>query len=324
MKIDGVNLQSRIISAPMAGVTDKAFRIIAREFFPGLLFAEMVNDRAVVQGNKRTREIFDFKGEVPPIGGQIFGSDPETMAAAARIVEEAGANVLDVNMGCPVTKVIKKDAGCALMLDPVRAEKIVFSVVNAVKVPVTVKMRKGWDEENVTCIELAERLEKAGASAVIIHGRTKEQYYKGRADWNIIRETVNSVGIPVIGNGDVFSGEDAVNMSEKTDCSGIMIGRGALGNPWIFEEVSRYLNEGNKPCPPTPAKRVDMAFKHLELLAKHKGDELALKQIRKHISWYLKGLKKVSQIREETCKARNLKEVETLLNNYKIFLLKRY
>lgn len=323
MRIGEVNLQSRVISAPMAGVTDKAFRILVREFFPGLIFAEMVNDKAVIQGNERTREIFDFRDEMPPLGGQIFGSEPDTMAAAARILQGAGADILDINMGCPIPKVIKKNAGCVLMLEPLRAEKIVHSVVNAVEIPVTVKMRKGWDETNINCIELAKRMEEAGASAVVIHGRTKDQYYKGKADWDIIKKSADSVDIPVIGNGDVFSGEDAAGMLGKTGCSGVMIGRGSLGNPWIFKEALMYLKEEKKPRPPTYCERVDMVLKHLELLIYYKGEEIALKQIRKHVSWYLKGLKKVSQIRKKTCEAKNLKEVKDILDNYKNFLLNR-
>jgi nifR3 family TIM-barrel protein len=316
MKIGNVNLKNPIIAAPMAGVTDKAFRKIAKNYGCSLTFTEMVSSKAVLYKNKKTKSLYDITGEKAPIGVQIFGSDVNETAAAANEIEKCGADIIDINMGCPTPKIVKNNEGAALMLEPDKAAEIIKQVVKNVAVPVTVKIRKGWDEKHVNCIEIAQIAEKAGASAVTVHGRTREQFYSGKADWEIIKKTVNTVSIPVIGNGDVFCGEDAVKMLEYTGCAGVMIARGAMGNPWIFKEAVNYISGLKEKEEPTPFQKIEAAIKHLYLTAEFKDEIIAVKEMRKHTAWYIKGLKNASKLREQINRMESLDEMNKLLNDY--------
>lgn len=314
MQIGNVTLANPVISAPMAGVTDRAYRILAREQGCGLTVTEMVSDQALIYANPRTYRMLDFKGESYPLSVQIFGSNPETMGQSAAIVVERGANIVDINMGCPTPKIVKNGEGSALMRNPVLAGKIVEAVVQAIPgVPVTVKMRKGWDEQSVNAVELAKIVEQAGAAAVAVHGRTRNQYYSGKADWSIIKEVKQALNIPVIGNGDVWSAEEAARMLELTGCDGIMVGRPALGNPWIFREIVYYLQCGDQLPSPTAEEKISTAVRHLELMVESKGEQVAVFEMRKHAAWYTKGLRGAARIREHINKSQSKQEIVEIL-----------
>ncbi len=314
MQIGPVKLVNPVIAAPMAGVTDRAFRIIAREQGCGLTVTEMVSDMALIYANPRTYRMLDFRGESYPLSVQIFGSNPETMGQAAAIVVERGAHIVDINMGCPTPKIVKNGEGSALMRDPELAGKIVEAVVKAVPgVPVTVKMRKGWDEQSVNAVAFARTVAAAGASAVTVHGRTRNQFYSGKADWDIIRQVKGALKIPVIGNGDIWTPRDAVRILEETGCEGIMIGRPAMGNPWIFRDIVHFLQTGQELPPPTPEERIGRAIRHLELMVESKGEQVAVFEMRKHAAWYTKGIRGAARIREAINKSQSKKEIEEIL-----------
>ncbi|MDD2443334.1 MAG: tRNA dihydrouridine synthase DusB [Desulfotomaculaceae bacterium] len=314
MKIGSVRLDNPVIAAPMAGVTDRAFRIIARETGCGLVCTEMVSDQALLYGNPKTCGLLDISGETGPISMQIFGSNAAYMAAAAAIVESRGAWLIDINMGCPTPKIVKNGEGSALMKEPDRAVEIVKAVVERVQAPVTVKMRKGWDESSVNAVELARLVVDAGAAAVTVHGRTRSQFYAGKADWEIIAAVKRAVDVPVIGNGDIRTPQDALSMMEQTGCDGVMIGRAALGNPWVLSQTVRYLETGELLPGPTIQERVKKALKHFELLIKIKGETVAVWEIRKHAAWYMKGLRGAARLREHVNKANSVEEIENILN----------
>ncbi len=282
----------------MAGITDRAFRILAREHGCGLVCTEMISDQALLYGNPKTNILLDCRGEQGPISMQIFGSRVEYMARAAEIVAGRGADIIDINMGCPTPKIVKNGEGAALMRNPALAADIVAAVVERVDCPVTVKMRKGWDEASVNAVELARLVVRAGAAAVTVHGRTREQLYSGRADWEIIRRVREAVDVPVIGNGDVRSPEDAARMLEETGCDGVMIGRAAMGNPWIFSRTLHYLATGELLPEPTPKMRRETAIRHYMLLVETKGEEVANREMRKHLAWYVKGMRGAARLRE--------------------------
>lgn len=300
----------------MAGVTDSAFRKVVKHFGCGLLCAEMVSSKALTYNNQRTKEMLAISSEERPISIQIFGCEPETMAQAAKIVEESGADILDINMGCPVPKVVKNQEGSALMKTPDLAAEIVRAVVAAVGIPVTVKMRKGWSPHQVNAAELAQLVAKAGASAVTVHGRTREQYYSGQADWSIIREVKEAISIPVIGSGDIIEPQDAQRMLEETGCDGVMIGRGALGNPWIFQRTVHYLATGELLSPPGPQERIRVALWHLKLLVETKGDYLGVREMRKHAAWYTKGLPDSAHLRQVVNQANTKEQLTKILQDY--------
>lgn len=311
--IGNVTIPNPVIAAPMSGVTDKVFRLLAREAGCGLAFTEMVSDKALLYGSPRTLVLLDRRGEGGMLAVQLFGSEPACMAEAAALAERAGANIVDINMGCPAPQVVRSGAGAALMRDPELAAKIVAQVAERVRVPVTVKMRKGWDSKSVNAVELARLLEAAGAAAVTVHGRTREQFYSGTADWGIIRQVKEAVSIPVIGNGDVKSPQDAKRMLEETGCDGVMIGRASLGNPWIFSRTLHYLATGELLPEPTWEERIKTALRHCELLVELKGERVGVLEMRKHAAWYLKGAPFAARWRERIHRATTVEKLKRIL-----------
>lgn len=316
-RVGAVTLPNRVVSAPMAGITDRAFRDLAREMGCGLTWTEMISAQALVHGNRRTAEFLEVSGE-HPLAVQVFGSDPEILARAARLAAEAGADIVDLNMGCPTPKIVRNYEGAALMRDPEKAGRIVAAVAAAVPVPVTVKMRKGWDEDYPGAVELARVAAQAGAAAVTVHGRLRSEFFGGRADWDVIGAVKQAVDIPVIGNGDVKSGPDAARMLAETGCDAVMIGRAARGNPWVFKQVREYLETGRETPPPTPEERVAMALRHFELLIRYKGEDRAVREMRKHAAWYTRGLRVSARLRERlhtADTAASLRRLVTSLND---------
>jgi len=313
VRIGFLQLDNPVISAPMAGVTDKSFRILAREAGCSLVCTEMVSDQALLHGNPKTCSLLDISGETGPVCVQIFGSDAKYMAGAAQIAESRGAGIIDINMGCPTPKIVKNGEGAALMKEPEKAAGIVKAVAGSVSVPVTVKIRKGWDESSVNAVEVAKLVEQAGAAAVTVHGRTRSQFYAGRADWDIIAAVRSAVSIPVIGNGDVRTPRDALAMLEHTGCSGVMIGRAALGNPWIFSRTVHFLKTGELLPGPSIEERVATAVRHFHMLVEFKGEKVAVWEIRRHAGWYMKGLRGAARLRERINRAKSGEEVVGLL-----------
>ncbi|MGF9646019.1 tRNA dihydrouridine synthase DusB [Paenibacillus sp. MABNS29] len=299
LKIGGIEMKNQVVLAPMAGVCNPAFRLIAKEFGTGLVCAEMVSDKAIIHGNKRTREMLFVDEREKPLSLQIFGGDRESLVEAAKVVDqETNADIIDINMGCPVPKVTKCDAGARWLLDPNKIYEMVSAVVESVNKPVTVKMRIGWDSEHIYAVENARAVERAGGQAVSVHGRTREQLYTGLANWDIIKEVKEAVSIPVIGNGDVASPEDARRMLDLTNCDGVMIGRGALGNPWMLYRTIEYLQSGELLPDPSPEEKIRIAILHMDRLVALKGEAVAVREMRKHLAWYLKGLKGSARIKD--------------------------
>ena len=311
--IGKVRLSNQVIAAPMAGISDRAYRILAKEAGCALVCTEMISDQALLYGNPKTLLLLNHVGEAGPLSVQIFGSNPGNMARAAKIAEDAGADLIDLNMGCPVPKVVRNGAGAALMRNPELAARIVREVVSSVNVPVTVKMRKGWDENSVNAVEVALLAEAAGAAAVTVHGRLKSQYYTGRADWGIIKSVKDALTIPVIGNGDIQKPADARMMLDETGCDAVMIGRAALGNPWIFSRTIHYLATDELLPYPSFYEKLNTALRHLELISQTKGDKIALLEMRKHAAWYIKGLPGAALMRQKINGAESVKELALLL-----------
>lgn len=288
--IGNVSISGKAILAPMAGVSDIAYRLLAKEHGASMVCTEMVSAMGIKYKNERTHDLLRMEKVEHPVSMQIFGSDPEAIALGAKVVANAGADIVDINMGCPVKKVVSSGDGSALMKTPDLAARLAEAAVNAVDVPVTVKMRIGWDNEHINVVDFAKRIESTGVSAVAVHGRTREQMYMGRADWSYIKEVKDALSIPVIGNGDIWTPEDAFHMIEETGCDAVMIGRGAQGNPWIFGRVNHYLDTGVIISAPTYLDRLDMLLKHFELLCQYKGPSIGIKEIRTHAGWYMKGM----------------------------------
>lgn len=313
MNIRGFETDNNIFLAPMAGVTDKAFRIICREHGAGLVYTEMVSSKGLYYGSKRTEIMLDIDDREAPIAVQIFGSDPEIMGEMAEIISEnSKVALIDINMGCPAPKIIKNCEGSALMREPGLAENIIKKTVLKSKKPVTVKFRKGWDEASINAVEFAKMAEGAGAAAVAVHGRTRAQMYEGKADWSIISKVKEAVKIPVIGNGDVVSPESARKLFHDTGCDAIMIGRGALGNPWLFSRIIHYINCGEILPEPSSAEKIDKALYHLDMMYNFKGQR-GVVEMRKHLAWYLKGIKGAALLRDKINRLENIDDIKKVL-----------
>lgn len=298
MNIGGAEFKNNIFLAPMAGVTDKPFRIICREMGCGFVYTEMVSSKGLYYGSERTGMMLDIDGREAPAGVQLFGSDPEIMGRTAyEVSTHKDVAIVDINMGCPAPKITKNGDGCALMKDISLASRIIESAVKNSRVPVTVKFRKGWDDSSINAVEFAQMAEDSGASAVSVHGRTRVQMYSGNADWDIIRQVKEKVSIPVLGNGDVFSPEDAARMFRQTGCDGILVARGAMGNPWLFRSINRYLATGELADEPSPAERIDIAIRHTVMMVEYRGEGRGVREMRKHIAWYIRGLRNASSVR---------------------------
>ena len=316
MKIGNLNLDNRVFLSPMAGVTDLPFRLICKEQDCGMLYTEMVNAKALCYDDQNTKKMLKIEEEEHPVAIQIFGSDPEYMGGAAKILNSYPNEILDINMGCPAPKVVKNGDGSALLKNPELAAKVLKAVVGNSEKPVTLKIRKGWDDTCINAVEIAKIAEDCGISAIAIHGRTREQYYSGKADWDVIRQVKENVSIPVIGNGDVFEVEDAINMLNQTNCDAIMIGRGAQGNPWIFKRIKHYMQTGEILPEPTLEEKINTAKKHLKLAVEEHGEYVAVREMRKHIAWYLKGLRNSARVRDEINKIESYEEVVNKLESY--------
>ena len=317
-KIGNVEIKNQVVLAPMAGISNTAYRQIIKEMGAGLIFAEMVSDKALVYGSEKTFDLLKMSDMERPIAQQIFGSDVDSFVKAAKLVEDKmHPDIIDINMGCPVPKVaIKSQAGSALLKNPDKIKEIVSAVVKAVSVPVTVKIRSGWDANSVNAVEVAKVIEEAGASAITVHGRTRAQGYSGNADWNIIKQVKEMVSIPVIGNGDVTSAEKAKEMLDFTGCDAVMIGRGVLGNPWLIKECVSYLDSGIIPPKPSAREKIEMLKRHYQLLVDSTSEKQAILEIRTHALWYIKGMPKSAYIKNEICKTKNSKDLFKILNDY--------
>ena len=315
LKIGNVELENNLILAPMAGVTNLPFRIVCKDYGAGMVCTEMASAKAMFHNDQKTKRLFNTEGEKRPISFQIFGSELESMEYAVKYMSDF-ADIIDINMGCPAPKVVKNGDGSKLLLDLKKAQEIIETAVKNSKVPVTVKFRKGWDKENIVAVNIAQIAEQAGASAVTIHGRTRSEFYTGKADWDIIKKVKQSVNIPVIGNGDIVDEESALQMFEQTGVDGIMIGRGSFGNPWIFRNIKHYLETGEKLPQPTNNEKLEVMEKHIELAVKEKGEDVAIKELRKHIAWYTKNLKNSSEFRNSINKVEKKEELISKLEEY--------
>lgn len=315
LRIGNVELENNLILAPMAGVTDLPFRMLCKEQGCGLLYTEMVSAKAILYKNRNTRELLEVRQEERPIAVQLFGSDPEIVSSMAHQIEDGPYDIIDLNMGCPVPKVVNNGEGSALMKDPKRVEELLSALVKKVKKPVTVKFRKGFDDTSINAVEIARIAESCGVAAVAVHGRTRQQYYSGKADWEIIRRVKEAVDIPVIGNGDIFTPQDAGRMLEETGCDGLMVARGARGNPWLFSRINRYLDTGELMPEPSAKEIGSMILRHAGMQAERKGEELGMKEMRKHIAWYTAGLPHSAGIRRACNTLETIEELKKLLRD---------
>ncbi|MDD3840487.1 MAG: tRNA dihydrouridine synthase DusB [Clostridia bacterium] len=297
MKIGNINIENNIFLAPMAGITDMPFRLICKQHGCGLVYSEMVSAKGLYYNSERTKQLLFCVSEERPFVIQIFGSQPDIMAKAVQQIDVLPVDIIDINMGCPAQKIVKNGEGAALMKQPDLAAKIIYSVVSSTAKPVTVKIRKGWDDDFINAVEIAKLAEQNGAQAVTIHGRTRNQFYTGRADWNVIKRIKEYISIPVIGNGDIFSPQDVRHMLEQTKCDAVMIGRGALGNPWIFDRSLHYIKTGQLLPEPSPQQKISKALQHLDAHIKYKGEKIGVIEMRKHISWYIKGIRNSNSIK---------------------------
>ncbi len=317
-KIGDVVIQNKIVLAPMAGISNSAYRTLIKEMGCGLIYAEMVSDKAIEYGNQKTIDMLYMTDCERPIAQQIFGSDKASFVKAAKyIYETMHPDIIDINMGCPVPKVaLRAQAGSALLKDSEKVFEIVESVVKAVPIPVTVKIRSGWDQNHINAVQIAQVVEKAGAKAIAIHARTRSQGYSGKADWNLIKAVKESVQIPVIGNGDILSCYDAQRMLEETGCDAVMIGRGVLGNPWLIRDCVNYLEKGEKPTVVSSKEKIKMMLKHFELLLATKSEKVAVLEMRSHIAWYLKGISGTNELKNQMFKTKTAEELKEQLMQF--------
>lgn len=318
LKIGDVTLKGNIILGPMAGVTDLPFRLLCKEQGADLIYTEMVSAKGILYHNKNTDSLLEIREEERPVSLQFFGSDPMIMSEMAKKIENRNFDILDINMGCPVPKVVNNGEGSALMKQPKLAEKIVSELVKKINKPVTVKIRKGFGKEECNAVEIAKAAESAGASAIAVHGRTREQYYSGKADWNIIKEVKEAVNIPVIGNGDLFTPQDAVRMLEQTGCDGIMLARGVQGNPWLLKQVKTYLLTGKLLLKPSIDEVIQMILRHAQLQISIKGSYTGIREMRKHVAWYTTGYKNSAKLRNRVNEIESYDSLENLLQEWKI------
>jgi len=312
LAIGNVVLENNFILAPMAGVTDLPFRILCKEQKAGLICMEMVSAKAILYKNKNTKELLTIDKREHPVSLQLFGSDPDIISEIAKQIEELPFSVLDINMGCPVPKIVNNGEGSALMKQPLLAGRIIEKTAKAIKKPVTIKIRKGFDDVHVNAVEMAHIAEESGAAAIAVHGRTREQFYSGKADWEIIRRVKEAVRIPVIGNGDLFTGEDVVNMRRQTGCDGFMIGRGAQGNPWIFRQMLHYMETGENLPKPSMKEITELMLRHARMLIAYKGDYTGIREMRKHAAWYTNGCRNASKLRAKINETESYEELLAL------------
>ena len=315
LKIGSVTLPNNLILAPMAGVTALPFRLLCKEQGAGLLCMEMVSAKAILYKNRNTESLLEIDPRENPVSLQLFGSDPEIISTIAHQIEERPFDILDLNMGCPVPKIVNNGEGSALMKNPKLAGEIIRRTVRAIDKPVTVKIRKGFDDEHINAVEMAKIAEDAGAAAVAVHGRTREQFYSGRADWDIIRQVKEAVSIPVIGNGDLLTAEDVIAMEEQTGCDGFMIARGAQGNPWIFRQILHYFETGEHLAKPTLEEVTQMILRHARMMLEFKGEYIGIREIRKHAAWYTAGYPNSARLRVAINNVESFEALEELLMN---------
>ena len=312
LQIGNVTLENNLILAPMAGVTDLPFRLLCKEQGAGLLCMEMVSAKAILYKNKNTEELLTIDSRENPVSLQLFGSDPDIMSEMAKQIEERPFDILDINMGCPVPKVVNNGDGSALMKNPLLAGQIIEKTARAIQKPVTVKIRKGFDDDHINAVEMAHIAQESGAAAIAIHGRTREQYYSGKADWDIIRQVKEAVSIPVIGNGDIKTAEDVIAMEQQTGCDGFMIARGAEGNPWIFRQILHYFETGEKLAKPTFAEVTEMLLRHARMQLDFKGEYTGIREIRKHAAWYTAGYRNSSKLRGRINEVESYEDLQAL------------
>lgn len=317
MKIGNVVIDNPVVLAPMAGVTDLPFRLIVKEMGCGLMYTEMVSAKGLIYGNENTEDLMEIKPEEYPISLQLFGSEPEFMAQAAQIIaEKINPAIIDINMGCPTPKIVRNGDGSALMRNPALAGEIIAAMTRAVDIPITVKIRKGWDDNHVNAVEFAQICEAKGAKAIAVHGRTREQFYSGKADWGIIKAVKAAVSVPVIGNGDIFTPEDAKAMFEQTGCDAVMVGRGAQGNPWLFHQITHYLQTGEIIPLPPPRERIELAIAHFKQHIAYRGTDYGVPQMRKHLAWHLKGLPKSARVKDLIFHTHDFDVIVAILEEY--------
>lgn len=323
LQIGNVTLKNNLILAPMAGVTDLPFRLLCKEQGAGLLCMEMVSAKAILYKNKNTEELLTIDPRENPVSLQLFGSDPDIISEIAKQMEDRPFDILDINMGCPVPKVVNNGDGSALMKNPKLAGEIIEKTVRAIKKPVTVKIRKGFDEDHVNAVEMAHIAEESGAAAVAVHGRTREQFYSGKADWDIIRQVKERVSIPVIGNGDLLTAEDVIAMEKQTGCDGFMIARGAEGNPWIFRQILHYFETGEQLPKPDFSEMTEMLLRHAKMQLEFKGEYTGIREIRKHAAWYTAGYRNSSKLRGRINEVENYEQLEALFREVQSYNVER-